>query len=239
MKPMLITIDGPAGAGKTTVSKQVALRLGYTYVDTGALYRGVAFEVKKRLKPSEYDDIFALENLCMQLDFSIKSEQGTMILFSAGVDISGLIRTPEITMLASSISAKPVVREFLLKMQQELGEKKAVVFEGRDMGTVVFPDADVKFFLDADYKVRAKRRYLEICDKTCQSLKEVEDDMLKRDLNDKTRKLSPLKPAEDAIIIDSTSYDLCEVVDMMLKKIKGAQADAKRNSFNFYVKKLI
>ncbi len=222
MKPMLITIDGPAGAGKTTVSRQVASRLGYTYVDTGALYRGVAFEVKKKLNPSEYDDVFVLKKLCMQLDFSIKAEKGEMMLFSAGVDISALIRTPEITMLASSISAKSVVRESLLKMQQELGGKKAVVFEGRDMGTVVFPDADVKFFLDADYRERAKRRYLEICDKTDQSLKEVEDDILKRDLNDRTRKLSPLKPAEDAVIIDSTGCDLGEVVDIILGKINLA-----------------
>jgi cytidylate kinase len=217
---MLITIDGPAGAGKTTVSRQIASRLGYTYVDTGALYRGVAFEVKKKLRSSEYDDISALKEICMQLDFSVKAKDGEMILLSAGVDISRVIRTPEITMLASSVSAKSIVRESLLKMQQELGKKKEVVFEGRDMGTVVFPDADVKFFLDANYKERAKRRYLEISDKISQSLKEVEDDILKRDLNDKSRKLSPLKAAEDAIIIDSTSYDLSEVVDIIFGKIK-------------------
>jgi len=217
MKQLLITIDGPAGAGKTTISKRLSDRLGYRYIDTGALYRGVAYEAKRR--GIRHDDDTALEALCasMKLTF-IRNEKGTRIL-SGGDDITDLIRTPEMSMLASAVSAKAVVRRYLLDVQRELGREKGAVFEGRDMGTVVFPGADVKFFLDASLKTRAIRRYNELKGKTSQSLDDVEQDMKRRDTNDSTRDLAPLKPAADAIRVDSTDLAIDDVVELMMGRI--------------------
>ena len=143
MKKLLITIDGPAGAGKTTVSRQLAERLEYTYIDTGALYRAVAHEA--HAKGIGADDDKGLEQLCQGLEIAFVRKESGLRLMCNRVDITDQIRTPEITMLASAVSARPVVREFLLGLQREMGQKKGVVFEGRDMGTVVFPEADVKF----------------------------------------------------------------------------------------------
>ena len=136
-----------------------------------------------------------------------------------GEDISDRIRTPEITMMASAVSARPVVREFLLGLQKDLGREKAAVFEGRDMGTVVFPEADLKFFLDASTRTRARRRYEEQKSKNSQTLDEVEQDIQRRDHNDSTRDVAPLKPAEDAIVIDSTEMKVDDVVDFMVSHI--------------------
>jgi cytidylate kinase len=141
-------------------------------------------------------------------------------LFLNGENISDRIRTPEITMLASAISARPVVREFLLDLQKDLGREKAAVFEGRDMGTVVFPDADVKFFLNASTRTRAQRRYAEQKPDSSQTLNEVERDIQRRDRNDSSRAVAPLKPAVDAIIIDSTELNADEVVDLMVSHIR-------------------
>jgi len=211
---LVITIDGPAGAGKTTVSRALADRLGYRYIDTGALYRGVAYEAIS--KGVSHDDDKGLEGLCadLRLDF-IRGEKG-LRLISNGLDITDLIRSPEITKFASAVSARAVVRKSLLNLQRHMGKEKGVVFEGRDMGTVVFPDADIKFFLDASHKTRAFRRYQEIKSKTSQTLEEVERDMKQRDKNDSSRALAPLKPAEDAKIIDSTGVSASEVVELML-----------------------
>ncbi|MBW2468208.1 MAG: (d)CMP kinase [Desulfobacterales bacterium] len=217
MKKLLITIDGPAGAGKTSVSRALARRLGYRYVDTGALYRGVAFEVKRQGIDPESEA--ALAALCDRIQLAFKQEGDGMRLYSAGTDISDLIRTPEISMLASAVSAKPVVRKYLLSVQKDIGRRKAAVFEGRDMGTVVFPEADVKFFLDASSQTRARRRYDELKSKSGQSLKQVEKDMLRRDRDDSTRSLAPLRPADDAIIIDSSDLSIDEVVESMLAHI--------------------
>ncbi len=218
MKKLLITIDGPAGAGKTTVSRGLADRLGYRYIDTGALYRGVALAVLIRGVDPENDN--ELRQLCSDIDLTIVRKKEGLGLFLSGENISDRIRTPEITMLASAVSARPVVREFLLDLQKDLGREKAAVFEGRDMGTVVFPDADIKFFLDASTRTRAQRRYAEQKTKSSQTLDEVERDIQQRDRNDSTRDVAPLKPAVDAIIIDSTELNADEVVDLMVSHIR-------------------
>ena len=227
MKKLLITIDGPAGAGKTTVSRALAHRLGYRYIDTGALYRGVAYEVKNQGVDPENET--ELADLCRRLQLSIKTEEKGLRLYSGETDISERIRTPEISMLASSVSAKSVVRKYLLDVQRDIGLRKAAIFEGRDMGTVVFPGADVKFFLDASLTTRALRRYqeLESESESDQSLDKVENDMQCRDTNDSTRSLAPLKPADDAIVIDSTDLSVHEVIDLMLSRIpeKGSLID--------------
>ncbi len=213
--PLLITIDGPAGAGKTTVSKELASRLGYRYIDTGALYRGIAHQVAANgISPS---DDSALERLCAGITLDFKESNDGLRLICNGRDITDEIRTPEITMLASAVSARPVVRKALLGFQRELGRNKAAVFEGRDMGTVVFPDADVKFFLTANLSTRARRRHAELGGR--QTLQEVEAEMRKRDENDSRRQVAPLIPAQDAVIIDSTGLSVDQVVDKMLEYI--------------------
>ncbi len=225
MKSLLITIDGPAGAGKTTVSRTLADRLGYRYVDTGALYRGVALEAMDRgISP---DDEPRLDALCRSLELRFaRGETGTRF-FSGETDITDRIRTPEIYMMASAVSAQPAVRRALLDLQRKMGEKKAVVFEGRDMGTVVFPNADLKFFLTADLKARAVRRYKELAGINPQSLEDVETDMKRRDENDAARKTSPLRPADDAILIDSTEISADEVVAQMIVHVEKRLASRK------------
>jgi len=213
MKKLVVTIDGPAGAGKTTVSRMLADRLGYKYIDTGALYRGVALEAKNSgIRPN---DDSGLEKLCGNLKLTFQHGREGLRLLSHDSDITDRVRTPDITMLASAVSARPVVRKYLLKLQRDLGKEKGVVFEGRDMGTVVFPDADVKFYLDASHKTRALRRFKELPPHTDQSLEDVEMDIKRRDDNDRTRDLAPLKPAEDAIMIDSTDLAIEQVVELM------------------------
>lgn len=221
MKKLLITIDGPAGAGKTTVSRALASRLGYRYIDTGALYRGVAYEIiNQGVNPENEAE---LAQFCHRLQLNFKTDCGALRLYSRETDISDRIRTPEISMLASSVSAKSVVRGYLLDVQRDMGRQKAAVFEGRDMGTVVFPKADVKFFLDASLNTRALRRYKEIETESGQSLDKVEKDIHRRDTNDSTRSLAPLKPADDAIVIDSTNLSVQEVVELMLSHIRGKE----------------
>jgi cytidylate kinase len=217
MKKLLITIDGPAGAGKTTVSRALADRLGYRYVDTGALYRAVALAVKLRGINPENDA--ELKRLSSELELAYVQKEAGLRLFLNGEDISDRIRTAEITMLASAISARPVVREYLLDVQRNLGKEKAVVFEGRDMGTVVFPDADLKFFLDASTRTRSLRRYDELKSTSSQTLEEVGLDIQRRDRNDSARELAPLKPAQDAIMVDSTDLSVAAVVELMVSHI--------------------
>jgi len=217
-KTFLVTIDGPAGAGKTTVSKILAERLGYRYIDTGALYRGVALEAINRGISS--DDDHALKEMCRQLKLRFTILENQLRLFSGQRDISDLIRTPEITMMASAVSARPVVRSFLFDLQREIGLEKQVVFEGRDMGTVVFPEAEVKFFLDASPRTRAVRRFNEMKGSSSQTLEQVEADIVQRDRNDSTREIAPLKAAEDAVCIDTTELTLDEVIDSMVRIVE-------------------
>ena len=216
-KPILITIDGPAGAGKTTVSRALAEAVGYRYVDTGALYRAVALAASREGVGSEDDA--GLDRVCRGLDLAFnRTETGTR-LFLNGEDVTGLIRTPEMSMMASAVSARPVVRRFLLSVQKELGRSKEAVFEGRDMGTVIFPEAEAKFFLDASSRIRAQRRYREIASSASVTLEDVEQDIIRRDKNDRTRAIAPLKPAQDAVIIDSSGISVDEVVGKMLVHI--------------------
>ncbi len=217
MKDMVVTIDGPAGAGKTTVSRALAARLGYRYVDTGALYRGVALAARER--GIEPEDDAGLSALCEGLQLELILADGACRLIADGVDITDRIRTPEISMLASAVSARPVVRAFLLGLQRRLGAEKRAVFEGRDMGTVVFPEAEVKFFLNASVEERALRRFKEMPPDAGQTLEEVAADIRRRDENDQTRAQAPLKPAEDAIRVDSTRMSVEAVVEFMLERI--------------------
>jgi CMP/dCMP kinase len=219
---LLITIDGPAGAGKTTVSRELARQLGYRYIDTGALYRGIALAALNAGIGSDDDD--ALAELCRKIKLDFKFAGDDLKLILNDEDVSDTIRTPEVTMMASAVSARPVVRQYLLDIQRAFGAAKKAVFEGRDMGTVVFPDADIKFFLDADPGIRANRRYEELKTKTRShpSQDEVAQDMARRDKNDSTRKTAPLKPAGDAIRIDSTPLTADQVVNRMLAYISAS-----------------
>ncbi len=226
---LLITIDGPAGSGKTTVSRQLAERLGYQYVDTGALYRCIALEAQKAGIDTDNDE--QLGQLCNGLTIQFREVDSQWRLFSNGADISDEIRTPAVTMLASAISAMPSVRQHLLRVQRNLGAKKSAVFEGRDMGTVIFPNADAKFYLDADIVVRAQRRYAELGPKHTQSKADVEADMRRRDYDDSHRKLAPLKPAADAVIVDTTQLSIDDVVQTMLNQIRQ-RTFAKKKAHN-------
>jgi CMP/dCMP kinase len=211
---LLITIDGPAGAGKTTVSKMLAHRLGYRYLDTGALYRAVAYGVSEA--GIRLDDNRGLDDFCDSLQLRIAENR----LILNGVDISDRIRSPEISMLASAVSARPLVRQTLLGIQREMGRTGRLVAEGRDMGTVVFPEADLKFFLDATVEQRALRRFSEYGRGNGQTLEQITQDIRRRDENDSSRDIAPLKPAVDAITIDSTTLTARQVVDLMMAYVR-------------------
>lgn len=220
MEDILVVIDGPAGAGKTTISRQLSQRLGFRYVDTGALYRSIAlYMVESGTDLSDKEGIIkGLESIEIKL-----SEQGDIIL--NGEVVSDKIRQPEISMAASKVSALNEVRSFLFEIQRNIGADKRAVFEGRDMGTIVFPDADIKFFLTASPKIRAERRFLEIKDKTDQSFEDVFEDMKKRDKADMERENAPLKQADDSILIDSSEMSLNEVVDKMVLAAENKKRD--------------
>ncbi len=214
----IITIDGPAGAGKTTVSKALAERLGCVYVDTGALYRGVAWEIGNQ--NIDWKDEFILGDFLARLDLGFVLDGADLTLVSSGMDITPFIRTPEISMLASGVSALPKVRSALLDIQRRISRNQDAVFEGRDMGTVVFPDADFKFFLTANLSVRARRRFEET-DDAKKDLETIKAQISQRDHDDATREQAPLKPAQDAVHIDSTCLTISEVVASIMSVIRG------------------
>jgi cytidylate kinase len=220
-RPFIVAIDGPAGAGKSTVSKILARRLDFSLVDTGAIYRSAALMATR--EGIALDDDEALKDLLSRIKVSFKVVGEQNHVFLGTEDVSALIRTPEVSMGASKVSSRPVVREGLLSLQRRLalGAAKGAILEGRDIGTVVFPDADAKFFLEADPEVRARRRYEELFQKGVESsIDAVLADQTQRDRQDSTREVAPLKAAEDAVRINSSSMPLSEVVQQLERMIR-------------------
>lgn len=216
----IVTIDGPSGAGKSTVSQMLATRLGYTYLDTGAMYRAVGLKVERTgIDPA---DTAALEELLAGLDLELAPGDTETRVLLDGEDVSLAIRTAEMGMVASRVSALPPVRRTLTALQQELGRRGGVVAEGRDMGTVVFPEAPYKFYLDASAEERARRRHEQLLEKGQPSdFQEILAQIIQRDRDDSARALAPLKPAADAVVIDSSGLDAEGVVAFMLKHINA------------------
>ncbi len=220
-KGLIIAIDGPSGAGKSTIARLLADRMSYLYLDTGAMYRTVALMVKR--SGLSINDENALSEVCERVDISFERMQdGGYRVFSNGEDVTGDIRTPEISLLTSHISAKKVVRDFLLKLQRQIGSVGGVVLEGRDIGTVVFPDADIKFFLTASAEERGKRRFLELQAKgESTTLEQTISEVVQRDMQDEHREHAPLRKAKDAIDIDTTSLSIEEVITKMERIVRG------------------
>ena len=215
-----IAIDGPAGAGKSSIAKALSKRLGYIYIDTGAMYRAVALFFVENNVSNGTDS--RIESLLEKFDISIKYEDGAQKVILNGEDVTGKLRLEEIGKLASKFSAIGSVREKLVALQRKLAQQENVVMDGRDIGTVVLPNADLKIYLSASSKVRAKRRYLELLEKghTDLDINEIEDEIIKRDEADMNRRISPLKQADDAYYLDSSDMTLEEVVSKILSMVK-------------------
>lgn len=215
MKTINIAIDGPAGAGKSTIAKMVSKELGYIYVDTGALYRTIALYITENDIADE-----DIEASLEKADVSLKFINGAQRVFLGDRDVSDLIRTPEISMAASRTSAIPAVRAYLFETQQKIARENSVIMDGRDIGTVVLPNADVKIFLTASAEERANRRYKELSEKPdCPTYQEILDDIIKRDYQDMHRETAPLKQAEDAVLVDTTELNLEESAAAIVKII--------------------
>lgn len=213
-----IAIDGPSGAGKSTLARRLAAKLGFIYVDTGALYRAIALSMLRRNAETEEQIIGSLP----ELDVTLQYIDGEQHVFANGEDVSGLIRTPEVTMKASCVSAIPEVRKYLFDLQQNLARENSVVMDGRDIGTVVLPNADVKIFLTASPEKRAMRRWLEMQEKNIvgQTYEKVLADVIRRDEQDMNREIAPLKQADDAILVDTSDLNLEESEKLLLKVCK-------------------
>ena len=215
-----IAIDGPAGAGKSSIAKAAAKRLGFIYVDTGALYRTVALHlIKENIDPK---DIEAVKAALPNIQVTMGHEEDGQHVYLCGEDVTGLIRTPEVSMMASTSSAIPEVRKFLFSLQTGMAEKYNAIMDGRDIGTVVLPNAQVKIFLTASPEVRAMRRYKELVEKgTEDTYEEVLADVIKRDYQDTHRETAPLKPADDGVILDTSDLSFDEVIDELEKIVKA------------------
>ncbi|MBE6787260.1 MAG: (d)CMP kinase [Ruminococcaceae bacterium] len=214
-----VAIDGPAGAGKSTLSRKTAEILGFIYVDTGALYRTVGLKFSRKGADTTLN--CDIEGILAETTVDIRFVNGEQRVFLDGEDVSDDIRTPTASMMASAVSAKPPVRAFLLDMQRKLARENNVVMDGRDIGTVVLPNATVKIYLTASAQARAERRYKELCEKGTEvTYKEVYDDMVQRDYNDMNREIAPLKQADDAIVADTTECNLEESLQLLLKIVK-------------------
>ncbi|HIY60080.1 MAG TPA: (d)CMP kinase [Candidatus Eisenbergiella pullistercoris] len=211
-----IAIDGPAGAGKSTVARRAAEKLGFVYVDTGAMYRAIAlYLLRQGVSPEEKDRI---AEKCAGADVSISYRNGEQIVSLNGENVNGLIRTDEVTKMSSAASAVPAVRERLLDLQRGLAAKNNVLMDGRDIGTCILPDAQVKIFLTASTAVRAKRRFDELCAKgdAAETLESVEAKIMKRDEDDRNREISPLREAPDAVHLDTSDMNIDQAVEAVL-----------------------
>jgi len=214
-KGMVIAIDGPSGAGKSTVARLLAQRLGYLYIDTGAMYRAIGWKAKQEgIDPADEQ---GLAGLCDRTVVTISVDHHDPRIVVDAIDVTGEIRTPEMGMMASAVSKSPAVRARLLGLQRELGSHGRVVMDGRDIGTIVFPEADLKFFLDASPEERGRRRYRELRQKgMAVDLDQITREIRERDLQDSGREIAPLKAAADAQVIDSSSLSAEEVLATML-----------------------
>lgn len=215
-KSFNIAIDGPAGAGKSTIARLAAKRLGFVYVDTGAMYRAIAlYFLRKGIRP---EDVQTIASLVQGAEITIRYVDGTQQVMLNGEDVSGQIRTEEVGNMASATSAIPAVRAHLLELQRNLAASANVIMDGRDIGTCILPDADVKIFLTASTSVRALRRYRELQEKGMMcNLEEIEQDIIERDARDMNRETAPLKQAEDAMLLDSSDMTLEQVVQAILE----------------------
>lgn len=215
-----IAIDGPAGAGKSTLARRAATELGFVYVDTGALYRAVALYMLQR--GIDVNNAAAVSSVLPMIDVELKYVNGEQRVYLCGENVSSVIRTPEVSMAASNVSAIAKVREFLFDLQQNIAATKNVIMDGRDIGTVVLPEAQVKIFLTASAEERAKRRYDELAAKGVSVVyEEVLADVKLRDYNDSNRPIAPLKPAADAITLDTTGLSLEESSQKLIEIIKN------------------
>lgn len=214
-----VAIDGPAGAGKSTIAKAAAKKLGFIYVDTGALYRAVALNAVRNNALDNNDKIVEmLKNTEVKLGFS---DDGTQCVYLNGEDVSGLIRTPEISMGASKVSAIPQVRAFLLDLQRNIAKENNVIMDGRDIASVVLPDAQCKIFLFASPECRAQRRYKELVEKGESVMYEdVLSDVNQRDYQDSHREIAPLKPTKESVMADTSTLNLEESIDLIINIIK-------------------
>jgi len=219
---MKIAIDGPSGAGKSTIAKLLSKRTGMLYLDTGAMYRALA--LKTYLTNTDINDLSAIKSILDTTDISIDNSVVPMKIYLDGQDVSERIREHHISALASSVSALQPVREKLVNLQRKISQKSDCILDGRDIGTHVLPDAEIKIFLVADVAERAKRRYNELIQKGADcDFEQIKRDIEQRDYNDSHRKISPLKKAEDAIEIDSTNMTIEQVVDTIISLIKKEQ----------------
>ena len=216
-----IAIDGPAGAGKSTIAKKLAADLGYVYVDTGAMYRAMAYYFLQN--GIDAKDEKAIADACPKVDVTIQYVDGEQQVILNGENANGVIRKEEVGNMASATSVYPVVRTKLVDLQRQLAARENVIMDGRDIGTVVLPNANVKIFLTASSKVRAQRRFDELTAKgvAC-NIDEIEKDIIDRDYRDMHRETSPLKQADDAVLLDSSNLDIDGVVAAMKKIIEGA-----------------
>lgn len=215
-----IALDGPAGAGKSSIAKRAAKALNFIYVDTGALYRTIGLAASRNgVEPENLEKVAKLLlKIKVELTFN---ERGEQIVLLNGENVSGLIRTPEASMMASKISAIPAVRAYLLDLQRNMAKKHDVIMDGRDIGTVVLPDAKVKIFLTASPKARAQRRYKELAERGIDvKYEDILSDVITRDYQDSHREIAPLKPAEGSILVDTTELDFEQSVEKIISVIK-------------------
>ena len=221
-----IAIDGPAGAGKSTIARRVAKELSFIYVDTGAMYRAMALYLLRR--EVNKDDTEQIGNICQDAEISIEYQNGEQIVLLNDENVNSYLRTEEVGNMASVSSAVPRVREKLLSLQRKLARDMSVVMDGRDIGTTILPDADVKIYLTASSLTRARRRYLELQEKgTVCNLDDIQKDIEERDQRDMNREISPLRQAEDAVLVDSSDLTIQQVVDRILQIFRSKTSGEK------------